>query len=126
MLSKTLSTILTGSSRSSPHKPFIMRATRGNSTIFNPNLVSQVGSSQEKKVHIIGYPFAGGQGKSGPELSPGWLFRQDWLQSLEDNAGVSVEMVAVSNPKPNSANDKDIVEGHKAGRKNWNNVLNSS
>jgi hypothetical protein len=29
----------------------------------------------DKKVHIIGYPFAGGQGKSGPELSPGWLFR---------------------------------------------------
>lgn len=35
-------------------------------------------------------------------------------------------MVAVSNPKPNSANDKDIIEGHQAGRKNWNNVLNSS
>ncbi len=31
--------------------------------------------NESKKVHIIGYPFAGGQGKQGPELSPGWLFR---------------------------------------------------
>ncbi len=35
-------------------------------------------------------------------------------------------MVAVSNPKPNTANDKDIIEGHSPGRKNWNNVQNSS
>lgn len=35
-------------------------------------------------------------------------------------------MVAVSNPKPNTANDKDIIEGHMPGRNNWNNVLNSS
>jgi hypothetical protein len=48
------------------------------------------------------------------------------LQSLEENSGVSVEMVAVSNPKPNTANDKDIIEGHTPGRKNWSNVYNSS
>jgi hypothetical protein len=35
-------------------------------------------------------------------------------------------MVAVSNPKPNTANDKDIIQGHQPGRKNWTNVLNSS
>jgi hypothetical protein len=28
--------------------------------------------SENKKVHIIGYPFAGGQ---GPELSQEWLYR---------------------------------------------------
>ena len=33
------------------------------------------GHTDDKKVHIIGYPFAGGQGLQGPELSPGWLFR---------------------------------------------------
>jgi arginase len=35
-------------------------------------------------------------------------------------------MVAVSNPKSNTSNDKDIIEGHSQGRKNWNNVVNSS
>ena len=75
---------------------------------------------------MIGYPVAGGQGLQGPELSPGWLFRQEWLQNLEINSGVSVEMVAVSNPKCNTSSDKDIVQGHQPGRKNWNNVINSS
>lgn len=42
------------------------------------------------------------------------------------NKGVSVEMVAVSNPKCNTSNDKDIVQGHKPGSKNWDNVFNSS
>ena len=31
--------------------------------------------SENKKVHIIGYPFAGGQVKQGPELSQEWLYR---------------------------------------------------
>jgi arginase len=87
---------------------------------------SAEGNTPQNKVHVIGYPFAGGQGLSGPELSPGWLFRQDWLQDLEVNKGVSVEMVAVSNPKCNTSNDKDIVQGHKPGSKNWDNVINSS
>ena len=82
--------------------------------------------TEKKKVHIIGYPFAGGQGLQGPELSPGWLFRQDWLHSLEENSCLSVEMVAVSNPKCNTASDNDVIQGHKPGRKNYNNVVNSS
>jgi len=65
--------------------------------------------SDKKKVHIIGYPFAGGQGLQGPELSPSWLFRQEWLHSLEENSDLSVEMVAVSNPKCNTSSDKDII-----------------
>jgi arginase len=35
-------------------------------------------------------------------------------------------MVAVSNPKCNTSSDKDIIQGHKPGRKNFDNVLNSS
>jgi hypothetical protein len=65
--------------------------------------------TDNKKVHIIGYPFAGGQGLQGPELSPSWLFRQEWLHSLEENSGLSVEMVAVSNPKCNTSSDKDVI-----------------
>ena len=129
MFSKSLTTIFKGRTQALVAQPYRTLSTTYNPSSQSPSLHSQVNGttlSQEKKVHIIGYPFAGGQGKSGPELSPGWLFRQDWLQSLEENAGVSVEMVAVSNPKPNSANDKDIIQGHHPGRKNWNNVLNSS
>ncbi len=48
------------------------------------------------------------------------------MQNLQTNNQVSVEMVAVSNPKSNTQNDKDIVQGHKAGSKNQENVINSS
>lgn len=26
-----------------------------------------------KKIKVLGYPFAGGQGKSGVEMTPSWL-----------------------------------------------------
>jgi hypothetical protein len=39
--------------------------------------------------------------------------------------GVTSEMVAVTNEKCNSAPDKDIVEGHRPGERNWNNVYES-
>lgn len=45
---------------------------------------------------------------------------------MEETGELSVEMVAVTNPKCNASNDKDIVDGHKPGRKNWNNVFQSS
>lgn len=45
---------------------------------------------------------------------------------MEANEGVSLEMVAVTNPNCNTSTDKDIVEGHQQGRKNWDNVLQSS
>jgi hypothetical protein len=66
-------------------------------------------AAAQKKVHIIGYPFAGGQGLQGPELSPGWLFRQEWMQNMEDQQNVTVEMIAVSNPKCNTSSDTDII-----------------
>ena len=118
-------------SKSLPITSLLMRARQPTLIGTASRSVSQFMNSAEanapqNKVHVIGYPFAGGQGQQGPELSPGWLFRQDWLQDLEVNKGVSVEMVAVSNPKCNTANDKDIVQGHRTGTKNWDNVINSS
>lgn len=76
-------------------------------------------------MHIIGYPFAGGQEKSGPEEAPVWLLSQPWLKDMEKKGGVSSEMIAVTNPKCNAAQDKDIVEGHRPGELNWANVYKS-
>jgi len=66
----------------------------------------------KRNVHILGYPFAGGQGRSGPELSPAWLFEQQWIQPRE---GLSLEMIDVSNPSSNTTTDKNIVHGHRFG-----------
>lgn len=39
--------------------------------------------------------------------------------------GLTTEMVKVTNPKCNQDLDKDIVDGHKPGERNWNNVFES-
>ena len=51
-----------------------------------------------RKVKVLGYPFAGGQGKCGVELTPAWLKEQPWLKSLP----VEFEMVSVSEGASNS------------------------
>jgi arginase family enzyme len=76
-------------------------------------------------VHVIGFPFAGGQQRAGPEEAPHWLFAQDWLHAIEKKEGLTKEMVPVTNPKCNQAQDKDILEGHRKGERNWNNVYES-
>ena len=73
-------------------------------------------------MHIIGFPFGGGQEKPGPELSPVWLLEQPWLKEMERKGGVSSEMVQVTNPKCNAAQDKDVLDGHRPGERNWTNV----
>eukprot|EP00347_Sterkiella_histriomuscorum_P019066 403343088 len=79
-------------------------------------------SNLQRHIHVLGYPFAGGQGRAGPELSPAWLFTQQWIQNRK---GVSLEMIDVSNPNNNNVDDKCILHGHRLGQKNWNNVLYS-
>jgi arginase family enzyme len=44
---------------------------------------------------------------------------------MQEKGGVSSEMVEVTNEKCNQAKDKDIVEGHRPGERNWNNVYQS-
>ncbi|TNV77192.1 hypothetical protein FGO68_gene7854 [Halteria grandinella] len=78
-----------------------------------------------RPVHIIGFPFAGGQQRPGPEEAPKWLFEQEWLHQMEKKGGVSKEMIQVTNQKCNQAQDKDILEGHRKGERNWNNVYES-
>ena len=47
------------------------------------------------------------------------------MHDMEKKGGVSKEMVNVSNPKCNQALDKDIVDGHRRGERNWTNVYES-
>jgi len=78
------------------------------------------------KVHVLGYPFAGGQKKPGPELTPDWLFQQDWFLDKTSRGLMTVENVPVSNSKSNRSDDSDVVEGHRPGAKNWTNIASSS
>ena len=50
-----------------------------------------------RKVKVLGYPFAGGQGKSGVELTPAWLKKQKWFTKL----AIEYEDVNVSSPNSN-------------------------
>ena len=75
-----------------------------------------------RPVHIIGFPFAGGQQRPGPEEAPKWLLSQQWLKDMK---GVTSEMVQVTNEKCNQAKDKDIVQGQRPGERNWKNVYES-
>ncbi|CDW81120.1 arginase [Stylonychia lemnae] len=80
-------------------------------------------TSIERHVHVIGFPFAGGQQRPGPEEAPEWLLQQKFLQNRN---GVSTEMVNVTNRKCNQAQDKDIIDGHRKGERNWHNVYQSN
>ena len=76
-------------------------------------------------IHVIGYPFAGGQPKAGVELTPEWLQNQKWFKEMDNTC--SFEMVEVTNKNCNSQQvnqnrDTDIIKGAK----NWHNVLNSA
>ena len=59
---------------------------------------------QMKKIKVLGYPFAGGQGRSGVELTPGWLNNQAWFKSMAASSSkvpVEYEEINVSSPKNN-------------------------
>ncbi len=44
---------------------------------------------------------------------------------MEKKGGVSSEMIDVTNPSSNASKDKDVIEGHRPGELNWNNVYQS-
>lgn len=82
-----------------------------------------------RKVKILGYPFAGGQGKCGVELTPGWLNDQAWFKDLSaaSNGNITYEEIKVSASHSNLKN----VSEEEANRpahvpKNIENVLRSS
>ncbi len=60
-------------------------------------------STVHRNAHVIGFPFAGGQEKPGPELSPLWLVEQPWFKEMERKGGVTSEIVKVTSPKCNAA-----------------------
>jgi hypothetical protein len=44
-----------------------------------------------RKIKVLGYPFAGGQARSGVELTPGYLKSQSWFKNLASSRNVPVE-----------------------------------
>lgn len=63
-----------------------------------------------RKIKILGYPFAGGQGKCGVELTPSWLNSQKWFKDLEStsNGKISYEEIQVTDSHSNLKSDKDF------------------
>ena len=67
-------------------------------------LSSAVSKMQKlKKIKVLGYPFAGGQGKSGVELTPSWLQNQEWFikMSNQSNSMIEYEEIKVTSTKCN-------------------------
>ena len=56
-----------------------------------------------KKIKVLGYPFAGGQGKSGVEMTPSWLQNQDWFKNMsrKSNSMIEYEEIKVTSQKCN-------------------------
>ena len=83
-----------------------------------------------RKVKILGYPFAGGQGKSGVELTPSWLQNQKWFKSLASNSNgmITYEEIKVTDPNSNttSRSNKFKNDQNQNEPKNIENVLRSS
>lgn len=78
-----------------------------------------------RKIKVLGYPFAGGQNRSGVELTPSWLENQFWFKNMANlsNGNIEYEEIKVSDPTSNLG--KDTV-GHLPGPRNELNVMRSS
>lgn len=57
-----------------------------------------------RKIKVLGYPFAGGQGKTGVEKTPQWMKEQSWFKNMKN---VEFEMVPVSCSDANLLVDDD-------------------
>jgi len=89
-----------------------------------------------KKVKVLGYPFAGGQRRSGVELTPSWLQNQEWFKKLAtSNTSVPIEYeeIAVSSSASNQyhfdlaqANGVELTAAEKLDARNIKNVIKSS
>ena len=58
-----------------------------------------------RKIKVLGYPFAGGQGKSGVELTPSFLQNQNWFKNLASGSSkvpIEYEEIKVSCGKSNA------------------------
>ena len=89
-----------------------------------------------RKVKVLGYPFAGGQGRSGVELTPSWLQNQEWFQraaNASTKVAIEYEEIKVSSPNCNlfevekaQAAGRVFTEEELSDAKNIDNVIASS
>lgn len=74
---------------------------------------------QIRKIKVLGYPFAGGQGKSGVELTPSWLQNQVWFKNLSNNSSsklsIEYEEIKVSSKKSNLFQPEDYLTNSTSG-----------
>ena len=81
--------------------------------------------NKTKRVKVLGYPFAGGQGKSGVELTPSWLQDQAWFKNMASKSNGLIEYEAINvSDQTNNLNKKDEVSDTIP--KNFKNVYDSS
>lgn len=83
-----------------------------------------------RKIKVIGYPFAGGQGKTGVEKTPMWLATQPWFNQMQAVKNVEFEMVNVSCSDANTLTfDEQYPSSSSDGLavpRNIKNVMDSS
>jgi arginase len=89
-----------------------------------------------KKVKVLGYPFAGGQRRSGVELTPSWLQNQEWFKKLANSSTsvpIEYEEIAVSSGESNQyhvdlakARGIEMTAAEKQDARNIHNVIKSS
>lgn len=91
---------------------------------------------QMKKIKVLGYPFAGGQGRNGVQLTPSWLQNQAWFKDMANKSSsvpIEYEEINVSSPECNMWHvNKHLKEGkiftqqELDDAKNIKHVMNSS
>lgn len=75
-------------------------------------------------VHIIGFPFAGGQGVRGVENTPIWLIQSGWFKDMKAEGKVTMQMLDIDDRQSN----KDAEVDHDYGFmvKNRQNVFRNA
>ena len=66
--------------------------------------------SSIRKIKVLGYPFAGGQGKTGVEKTPLWLATQPWFAKMQAMQNVEFEMIDVSCSDANTLTDDEATQ----------------
>ena len=85
-----------------------------------------------RKIKVLGYPFAGGQGQCGVELTPAYLQQQEWFKAMQSRSDMHVEYeeIKVTSPASNllSSDDENDLSGSEdmEDAKNNKNVQMSS
>ena len=85
-----------------------------------------VQSKKQKKVKVLGYPFAGGQGQNGVENTPAWILRQPWFQDMLSTGNVVYEQIDVTSTHCNKFHEKTSTIASTSSDSGENEIQDSS